>query len=165
MILAIGVSLNVTIWQFDVKSAYLHSVMDEEVWVQQPKGFEVPGKEHMALRLQKALYRMKQGGHQWHLTLAKFMIQELGWEGSGYDWATYTKTWEDDLWTLVGFWVDDAMVVGSESCILELEKAFQECFGISGSGEVHWILGTSIRCDAKSKYIYMSQSDYIDNMA
>jgi hypothetical protein len=114
MILSIGASMNASIRQFDVKSAYLHGVMKEEVWVQQPEGFEVPGKEHLALRLQKALYGTKQGGHEWHSTLLDFMLHEIGWDASGYDRAAYSKTWEDGTWALVGFWVDDATAVGSE---------------------------------------------------
>jgi hypothetical protein len=165
MILTIGASMNATIRQFDVKSAYLHGTMKEEVWVQQPEGFEVPGKEHLPLRLQKALYGTKQGGHEWHLTLLHFMLHELGWDASGYDRATYSKSWDDGTWALVGFWVDDATVVGSEERVQELEKAFEERFGISGSGDAHWILGTSIRRDANVLYVYISQEDYIHSVA
>jgi hypothetical protein len=114
MILSIGASMNASIHQFDIKSAYLHGVMKEEVWVQQPEGFEVPGKEHLALQLQKALYGTKQGRHEWHSTLLDFMLHKLGWDASGYDWAVYSKMWEDRMWALVGFWVDDVMAVGSE---------------------------------------------------
>jgi hypothetical protein len=39
-------------------------MMEEEVWVQQPEGFKVSGKEHLPLCLQKALYGMKQGRHK-----------------------------------------------------------------------------------------------------
>jgi hypothetical protein len=145
MLLTIGAITDAAIRQFDVKSAYLHGTMNEEVWVQQPEGFEVPGKEHLPLRLQKALYGTKQGGHEWHWTLTNFMIGELGWEGSGYDMAAYSKTWEDGTWAIVGFWVDDATAIGNEEHILALEKAVQDRFGISGSGDAHWILGTSIR--------------------
>jgi hypothetical protein len=111
MILTIGASMNAVIQQFDVKSAYLHRMMKEEVWVQQPEGFEMPGKEHLPLHLQKVLYGTKQGGHEWHLTLLHFMLHELGWDTSGYDHA---MLWDDGMWVLVGFWVDDATAVGSE---------------------------------------------------
>jgi hypothetical protein len=79
IILSISASKDVLIQQFNVKSAYLHGMMQEEVWVQQPEGFEVPGKEHLALPLLKVLYGMKQGSNQWHKTLFGFLVQELGW--------------------------------------------------------------------------------------
>jgi hypothetical protein len=165
MILSLGASMGTAIRQFDVKSAYLHGTMKEEVWVRQPEGFEVPGKEHLPLRLQKALYGTKQGGHEWHFTLLNFMLHDLGWDASGYDWATYSKSWDDGTWALVGFWVDDATAVGSEERVQELEKAIEKQFGISGGGEVHWILGTSIRRDVKSHHIYLSQEEYINSVA
>jgi hypothetical protein len=49
--------------------------------------------------------------------------------------------------------------------VLALEKAVEDRFGISGSGDAHWILGTSIRRDAELNYVYISQSDYIDSIA
>ena len=54
-ILTLGAISKQSIRQFDVKSAYLHGVIQEDIWIQQPEGFEVPGKEHLALKLQKAL--------------------------------------------------------------------------------------------------------------
>jgi hypothetical protein len=74
-----------------MKLAYLHGPMEEEVWVQQPKGFKEPGKEHLVLHLLKALYGTKQGSHQWHMMLSNFMLHELDWDACGNDWATYTK--------------------------------------------------------------------------
>ena len=61
-ILALDAILSMPIRQFDIKSAYLHGVIQEEVWVDQPEGFEVPGKENLPLRLKKTLYGTKQGG-------------------------------------------------------------------------------------------------------
>jgi hypothetical protein len=54
------------------------------------------------------------------------MLHELGWDASGYDYAMYSKLWDNGMWVLVGFWVDDATVVGSEEQVQELEKAFEE---------------------------------------
>ena len=53
ILLTLGAISNLEIHQFDVKSAYLHRVIQEEVWVQQPEGFEVLGKEDLALQFEK----------------------------------------------------------------------------------------------------------------
>jgi hypothetical protein len=165
MLLAIGASRSAKIRQFDVKSAYLHGTMKEKVWVTQPEGFEEPGKEHLALPLLKALYGTKQGGNEWRKTLYEFMVQDLSWSCSNYDAAVYFKNWDDGTWAIVGFWVDDAITVGSEKRLFELEQAFREQFGISGDREADYILGTTIQQDAKSNSVYISQKDYIQNIA
>jgi Reverse transcriptase (RNA-dependent DNA polymerase) len=85
IILAIGAIHDFKICQFDMKSAYLHRIIQEQVWVEQPKGFKVPGKEHLSLRLKKALYGTKQGGNQWRKTLEEFMKKKLEWTCPEYD--------------------------------------------------------------------------------
>ena len=65
ILLSIGAIFGQSIRQFDVKSEYLHGKIQEEVWVEQPDGFKLPGKEDLPMRLKKVLYGTKQGGNQW----------------------------------------------------------------------------------------------------
>ena len=51
---------NWKIWQLDVKSAFLNGPLDEEVYIQQPPGYEVIGSEDKMYRLRKTMYGLKQ---------------------------------------------------------------------------------------------------------
>ena len=44
----------------DVKTAFLHGSIKEEVYVEQPEGFEIHDQESHVCRLKKALYGLKQ---------------------------------------------------------------------------------------------------------
>jgi hypothetical protein len=93
------------------------------------------------------------------------MVKNLDWTCSEYDAAVYFKEWDDRTWAIVGFWVDDATSIGNEERLTELEKAFKSRFGISGEGDAHWILGTSIRHDEETRSVLISQKDYIESVA
>jgi len=59
-------------WQvhhLDVKSAFLHGELEEEVYVSQPKGHVVKGKEQYVLKLRKALYGLRQAPRAWNVRL------------------------------------------------------------------------------------------------
>ncbi|PHU21402.1 Retrovirus-related Pol polyprotein from transposon TNT 1-94 [Capsicum chinense] len=58
--LALAGKLNWPVYQFDVKSSFLYGDLEEEVYVSQPEGFVVNGKEDKFYRLKKALYGLKQ---------------------------------------------------------------------------------------------------------
>ena len=45
--------------QLDVKIGFLHGDLEEEIYMQQPKGYEVKGKENLVCRLRKSLYGLK----------------------------------------------------------------------------------------------------------
>jgi hypothetical protein len=59
-IMEIAVSNNRSMYQLDVKYAFLNGEREEEVYVSQPPNFELNGKEELVYRLKKALYGLKQ---------------------------------------------------------------------------------------------------------
>lgn len=74
----------------DVKSAYLNGQLKEEIYMYQPKGFVVPGKEHLVCKLQRSLYGLKQAARVWNETIHALLL-ELGFMQSSADPCLYTK--------------------------------------------------------------------------
>jgi hypothetical protein len=54
------------IHQMDVKKTFLNGIIEEEVYIEQPQGFEISGKESHVCRLKKALYGLKQALRAWY---------------------------------------------------------------------------------------------------
>jgi hypothetical protein len=74
MVLAIAAQHNWKVYQMDVKSAFLNGYL-EEVYVQQPPGYEVIGQEDKIYRLKKALYGLKQAPRAWYSRIDSYMIK------------------------------------------------------------------------------------------
>ena len=75
IVLALAAQLEVNVFQLDVKSAFLNGELEEEVYVEQPQGFEVKGKEEKVYRLRKALYRLKQAPRAWNKRIYGYFLQ------------------------------------------------------------------------------------------
>ena len=52
--------------QLDVKTTFLHGKLEEDIYIQQPKGFTVPGKEDCVCLHKRSLYGLKQSPRQWY---------------------------------------------------------------------------------------------------
>ena len=73
MILAFATRFHCDVFQFDFRSAYLNAGLEENVCVEQPTDFEIPGKgPKFVCKLLKGLYGLKQAGRCWSRTLDKF---------------------------------------------------------------------------------------------
>ena len=59
----------------NVKSAFLNGFINEEVYVEQPPGFENPHFPNHVFKLSKALYCLKQSPRAWYEKLSKFLIE------------------------------------------------------------------------------------------
>ena len=73
----------------DVKLAYLHGVLNEEIYMEQPEGFIAQGEEDKVSRLVHSLYRSKQGGQVWNKTFAHTIKKKVGFDTIHSDAGVY----------------------------------------------------------------------------
>ena len=78
------------VYQMDVKSIFLNDYLEEEVYVEQPKGYEVPGQEHKVHRMKKELYGLKQAHRAWYSRIDSYLT-ENGFHRSESEPTLYTK--------------------------------------------------------------------------
>jgi hypothetical protein len=78
--MALVAHFDLELHQMDVKTAFLNGDLEEKVYMKQPKGFFMEGKEHMGCRLKKSFYGLKQASRQWYLkfndTIKRFGFKE-----------------------------------------------------------------------------------------
>ena len=75
ILLSIVSSENLHLQQMDVKIAFLHGDLDKEIYMKQPEGFMVLGKEHLVWKLTRSLYGLKQAPRQWYKKFDSFMTK------------------------------------------------------------------------------------------
>ena len=70
--------------QLDIQNAFLHGILDEEVYMRQPPGFEDPANPYHLCRLVKIIYGLKQAPRAWHARLSS-VPGKLGFKASAAD--------------------------------------------------------------------------------
>ena len=75
IVLALAAQMELNMFQLDVKSAFLNCEIEEEVYVEQPKGYEVKGEENKVYRLRKALYGLKQAPRAWNSRIDRYFVK------------------------------------------------------------------------------------------
>ena len=75
VLLALAAFFGWEVHHLDVKSAFLNGEISEEIYVKQPEGYEIPGKEHYVYKLRKALYMLKQAPRAWYSKLDKSLLE------------------------------------------------------------------------------------------
>ena len=164
VLLAMAAICNYNIIQFDVTSAYLHGTLKEEVCMEQPSGYLALGKEHWVWRLKKGHYGLVQAGRTWNDKLNAHM-NSVGYSATAKDPAVYVKgQWGCKGFVMGGFWVDNFVGVGSRKELDALAKGIDTKYGVTGLGEVRWILGMKVKHDWTARTISISQEAFIDSI-
>jgi hypothetical protein len=87
------------LYQIDVKSAFLNGRIKEEVYVEQPPGFEDSEYPNHVYKLSKALYGLKQAPRAWYECMRDFLITN-GFKVGKADPTLFTKTIAKDLFRM-----------------------------------------------------------------
>jgi hypothetical protein len=132
------------IYQLDVKSAFLHGVLAEKVYVQQPKGYVVKGAEDKVYKLHKALYGLKQAPRAWFSRIEEYFIKE-GLVKSQNEETLFFKTNKIGNILLVSIYVDDLIYTGDdESMVKDFKESMQKEFDMSDLGKMRYFLGIEV---------------------
>ena len=74
-LLALATQENMHLHQMDVQIAFLNGDLHEEVYMRQPEGYEVKGKEHQVCKLHRSIYGLKQSPRCWNHVLDEYLHQ------------------------------------------------------------------------------------------
>ena len=128
--------------QFDVKTAFPHSPIVVEMFLEQPKEFVKQGSdgEKTVFRLNRSIYGLKQTTNNWYKELANFILRQ-GFTRSKNDHCLFAIA-ETEGHTFILAWVDEIIVAsGSMTVISDVKKAPETTFHTKDRGRLHWLLG------------------------
>ena len=158
MLIAIATLHNLEIHQMDVKTVFLNGELDEEIYMEQPEGFIVPGKEKKMCRLVKSLNGLKQVPKQWHKKFDNAMMSNE-FRINECDKCVYVKNTTSG-YVIVYLYVDDMLIMGSNNNIIKATKRMLNSkFDMKHLGVVNVILG--IKITRTSNRLVLSQLHYI----
>ncbi|GKE92727.1 ribonuclease H-like domain, reverse transcriptase, RNA-dependent DNA polymerase [Tanacetum coccineum] len=127
----------------DIKSAFLHGDLKEEVYVTQPKGFVKRQDNGKVYRLIKALYGLRQAPRAWNIKLDN-ILKSLYFKKCALEQAIYTKKSKDSI-LLIGVYVDDLIITGTPKKEIDKFKAqIEEKFEMSDLGLLAYYLGIEV---------------------
>ncbi|GJY72804.1 putative ribonuclease H-like domain-containing protein [Tanacetum coccineum] len=158
LFLAFASYMGFTVYQMDVKSAFLYGTIEEEVYVHQPPGFVDPAHPNKVYKVIKALYGLHQAPRAWYETLSSFLM-ENGFRRGTIDKTLFIKKNKSDI-MLVQVYVDD-IIFGStkKSMCTEFEDCMHKRFQMSSMGELTFFLGLQVKQQPDG--IFISQDKYV----
>jgi hypothetical protein len=131
-IIALAAKMKWKLHQMDVKTAFLNGVIEEEVYIEQPQGFEVEDRKSHVCKLKKALYGRIDS-----------FLTSLGFTKSKADSNLYFKVMYNEPVILL-LYMDDLFLTGEEKLITECKKRLTSEFEMKDLGLMHYFLGLEV---------------------
>ena len=156
--LSIAVSQGWFLRQLDVQNAFLHGVLEEDVYMRQPPGYEDKARPHYVCKLDKALYGLKQAPRAWYSRLSS-NLQALGFISSKADTSLFFfDQGKHKIFVLV--YVDDIIVASaSQEAVSALVRDLEREFALKDLGDLHYFLG--IEVSRSRDGLVMTQERYV----
>nr|GEU31244.1 hypothetical protein [Tanacetum cinerariifolium] len=145
----------------DVKTAFLHGNLEEEIYMLQPEGFKQKGKENLVCRLNKSLYGLKHAPRCWYKRFDSF-ISSLEYNRLHANPCAYFKRFGNNDFIILLLYVDDMLVAGlNKDCINKLKAQLAREFEMKDLRPTNKILGMQIHRDRVSRKICFLQKSYV----
>jgi hypothetical protein len=144
------------IHQMDVKTTFLNGEIEEEVYVEQPQGFETHDKQSHVCRLKRTLYGLKQAPKAWYGRKDN-LLMSLGFTKSKADPNLYYKV-EDGSRVILLLYVDDLFLTGEEKPIVESKRKLAAEFEMKDLSIMHYFLGLEVW--QRQNEIFINQGKY-----
>ena len=155
-VLALSAQNNLDVHHMDVQSAFLNGELSETVYVTQPEGFAIKGKEHLVCKLQKSLYGLKQSPKCWNNQLDNY-LKSLNFKQSDIDSCIYTCGNDNNL-TIIAVYVDDILIAGhSVESINNIKIDLANRYKMKDLGKLSYFLGVNVSQDND---IFINQASY-----
>lgn len=139
-----------------VKTTFLNEVIEEEVYIEQPEGFEIHEKRTHVCKLKKALYGLKQVPRAWYGRNDSY-FQQSGFVKSDANPNLYYVMVENEPLILV-LYIDDLFLTGSSRLIKDCKKNLVAEFNMKDIGLMHYFLGLEVW--QKNGEIFLGKGGY-----
>ena len=126
----------------DVKTTFLNSVVEEEVYMEQPLGFMTHDRKTRVCKLKKALYGLKQELRTWYERMDSFLMS-LGFTNSKAYSNLYFKV-KDRRLVILLLYVDDLFLIGDEELIKDSKRILLTWFEMKDLDMMHYFLGMEV---------------------
>ena len=161
ILLSIACTMYFKLYQMDAKCAFFNEYLNEEVFIEQPKGFQDSHFPNHVLRLKKTLYGLKQAPRAWYDHLTHYLLDK-GFKSGYADQTLFVKNDENYL-LIAQVYVDD-MVFGAtiNARAIEFSEEMKKEFEMSMVGELTFFLGLQVK--RRKDGIFISQEKYARNL-
>jgi hypothetical protein len=141
-IISLVTSMGWSLHQMDVKPSFLNGAFEEEVYIEQPQGFEVHSRDTHVCRLNKSLYGLKKAPRAWYARIDNYLTR-LGFSKIHADPNLYYKV-VNNAPVIILLYVDDLFLTGEESLIIQYKKELASEFDMKYLGLMHYYLGLDV---------------------
>jgi hypothetical protein len=155
-IIALAAKMKWKLHQMDVKTTFLNGVIEEEVYIEQTKGFEVEYRKTHVFMLKKALYGLRQSPRAWYRRIGSFLTS-LGFTKSKVDSNLYFKVMNDES-VIFLLYVDELFLTGKENLITNCKNKLAAEFEMKYLGLMHYFLGLEVWQSPEK--IFLNQGKY-----
>jgi len=164
IIMALSAQQGLFLRQIDVVGAFLNGDIDGDIYMKQPDGFTVSGKERLVCKLSKALYGLKQAGMIWNQQLDNFLVDKLHFRRTIADPCVYFQK-QDNFMAIILVHVDDIIIAHNDLSLCDsIVSSLKSKWNVTDLGEPSRVLGMQLERSDQTGSIFLHQQEYIEEL-